>query len=279
MQRFAIIGHPLKHSFSPLIHNRAFADLNMDAHYEKIEIAPEEFEREVERLKNSDIVGFNITIPYKERIIPFVDQLSAEAVKIGALNTVKKVGDQWHGFNTDWIGFLRPLEKFSSSIKRCLLLGAGGAARGVFFALLRLPELQHIVISNRTRRRAEELVNQFRPFGQKTIYVSGFEYLLNMNERFDLIVNTTSVGMSGHNQTILLEPERVAHSKTVVYDLIYNPLKTILLKRAEERGLTTINGLPMLIYQAEEAFKIWTGRGFAEKTRTYLFDELPGLIE
>lgn len=277
-KRFAIIGFPLKHSFSPFIHNRAFHDLKLNARYEKIEITPQNFEKDILSLKKSSLAGFNVTIPFKEKILPFVDSLSAEAQKIGAVNTIKAVEGRWHGFNTDWLGFLKPIEQEAEHIKSCLLLGAGGAARGVLFALLQFPAIQTILIANRTKQRANDLKKSFGFNRSTQISTISLKELEALAKPFDLIVNTTSVGMTDHQADPLINPEHFAHSNTIVYDLIYNPLKTILLQQAEVLGLKTINGLPMLIFQAEEAFKIWTGLSYPPQTIQFLLDELPRKI-
>ncbi len=277
MRRYAIIGFPLTHSFSPFIHNRAFADLKLPAHYEKIEIEPAAFERQIKQLKLSEVAGFNVTIPFKERILPFIETLSPEAQKIGAVNTVKKVGEQWHGFNTDWQGFLKPLEKVSKDIEHCLVIGAGGAARAVLFALTQLPNLRRVLVANRTVKRAQQLVKEMLNDSLQTTVIP-IEALSHLQEKFDLIVNTTPVGMSGHAHGILPEAANLATSRAVVYDLVYNPLKTDWLKQAENQGLATINGLPMLIFQAEAAFTIWTGKRFLPETKAFLFQELPKAI-
>ena len=276
-QRYAIIGFPLKHSFSPFIHNRAFNDLKINAQYEKIEILPEQFEQEMVRLKHANIAGFNVTIPFKERILPYVDYLSPDAGEIGAVNTVKRVDGQWQGFNTDWIGFLKPLEAQANEIESCLMLGAGGAARGVLYALLQLTGLQTILIANRTPQRAKELMRGFTAVNKVNIEVIDLERLKTLQKQFDLIVNTTSVGMLGHEAGPLVDPLKIAHSQTLVYDLIYNPPNTPLLERAGQAGLKIINGLPMLIFQAEAACKIWTGYKYPERTLQFLFETLPDL--
>ncbi len=217
MDQYAIIGFPLQHSFSPFIHNTAFKHLKIKAFYQKIEIDPDVFEKEIEKIKRGPIKGFNVTIPFKEKILPHIDVLEKEAQIIGAVNTIKKVGNQWYGFNTDWIGFLKPLKKVPVPIHHSLLLGAGGAARAVLFALLQLPEMQKITIVNRTRQKAEQLQHHFSRFSPIKIQAIGLSDLKGFKEKVDLLVNTTSVGMAGQQTGLLVHPEQLRNKKGRVY--------------------------------------------------------------
>ncbi len=265
--RYGIIGYPLEHSVSPILHNRAFRDYGMNARYEKVPIAPETFEAHIARMKREDWRGFNVTIPFKERILPLLDWVEETAQAIGAVNTVKCEGSRWLGFNTDWLGFLRPVASDLSDFKRCLILGAGGAARAVAFALVKKGAADVLLIANRTKARAEKLARDLRLHGTKTIEATDLETLKNNPAKnFDLIVNTTSLGMNDPGAPLIIDPEPLAHAQTLVYDLIYKPPQTALLLRAKKLGLRTLNGYPMLIYQAEEAFKIWTGKPYLSAT-------------
>ncbi len=264
LRKYGIIGFPLEHSFSPLIHNRAFAEYNIPGHYEKIEIPPEQFELKINALKKEDWAGFNVTIPFKTAILPYLDEIDQRALQIGAVNTIR-VSDngKWIGYNTDYKGFLKPLNEYKDSTKTCLVLGAGGAARAVCVALATEIKAQQLTIANRTEEKAQKLAQQIAPFTSAKIHSCTLNNILV--NRFDCIVNTTSVGMGAQVNQNILNVRAFAHSKTIVYDLIYNPAETLFLKIARLANLQTINGLPMLVYQAEEAFKIWTGRGFTQK--------------
>ncbi len=272
LRKYGIIGFPLEHSFSPAIHNRAFAECNIPGRYEKIEIPPERFESVISDLKKENWAGFNVTIPYKTDILPFLDELDVRAEQIGAVNTilVSKKG-KWIGFNTDYIGFLRPLIEFKESLKKCLVLGAGGAARAVSIGIASGLTVRELTIANRTLKKAQELTERLLSF--QTLKATACQIEAIPAEKFDLIVNTTSVGMGRQENDSVLDVRLFAHPKTIVYDLIYNPAETLFLKKARQGGLVTINGLPMLVYQAEEAFKIWTGKGFTKELMDFFLEK------
>ena len=274
-ERYAILGFPLEHSVSPKIHNRAFNDYGMNAHYGKKAVHPDEFDQVIPRLKKENWRGFNVTIPFKERILPFLDWIEETAKAIGAVNTIKVENGRWLGFNTDWSGFLRPIREELPEFRRCLVLGAGGAARAVTFALVKEVKPELLMIANRTKERADTLSDELRKFGTREIKTATPDSLEKTGEQlFDLIVNTTSVGMGDLKDQLVVEPAHFAHTKTLVYDLVYKPPLTLFLQHAQHAGLRTINGFPMLIYQAEEAFRIWTGKPYLPETLKVLFQEL-----
>ena len=264
LRKYGIIGFPLAHSFSPKIHNRAFKAYGIAAEYLKIEIPPERFESVISDFKKENRAGFNVTIPYKTKILPFLDELDARAQQIGAVNTILVSEEgKWIGFNTDYIGFLKPIIEFKDSLKKCLVLGAGGAARAVSIGIASGLTARELIIANRTLEKAQTLTESISSF--QTLKTSSCQIKAIPADQFDLIVNTTSVGMGKQGNKTIIDIRPFSHSKTIVYDLIYNPAETLFLKTARKAGLTTINGLPMLVYQAEEAFKIWTGRGFTKE--------------
>ncbi len=270
-KRCAIIGFPLGHSLSPLIHNTAFEFLGIPARYVKLEIKPHRFDSTIEKLKAEDWLGFNVTIPFKEKILPLLSKTDQNASQIGAVNTIHCNSNLWIGYNTDWLGFLKPLEQRNVFPENCLILGAGGAARAVVFGLLKLPSTQKLVIANRTMEKAEKIKNDFN---EKLIQTISLARLDSLNSSFDLIVNTTSVGMKGREVRPLVDLKKVTHQNSTVYDLVYNPLRTVLLRQAETLGLHTIDGLEMLVYQAEAAFKIWTGNEFTKQLLNTIFRKL-----
>lgn len=271
MNRFAILGFPLGHSISPQIHTRAFQFLKLSAEYTKIEIQPSFFDERIALLKKENWRGFNVTVPFKERVLNFLDDVEPIACKIGAVNTIK-VDEQgrWLGFNTDYLGFLKPLESDFRKIKSGLVIGAGGAARAVIYGLLTNTMITRVVIANRTIERAALLMDDLSEFLEADLSVFELKKIGQLNETFDLIVNTSAVGMGKLKDEMPLDPIPFAHEKTIVYDLIYNPTRTKFLDRAEQGGLKTINGLPMLLEQAAVAFEIWTGMEFP----TSVLDEL-----
>ncbi len=263
MQKFAIIGFPLTHSRSPQIHNYAFKELHLKAVYEKLEIQPASFREQIPFLKKADFSGFNVTIPYKQQIIPFLDRLDPLAQRIGAVNTIQVIEKGvWKGYNTDYLGFLKPLQPYSKDLKTCLVIGAGGAARAVAFALVHSLPVRELTLANRNIERAEDLKRElirFKAINYKTVTLD-----FRVHRPFDLIVNCTPLGMSGQSQKIPVDIHGKIKPETIVYDLIYDPPLTDFLKSARGLGLKTFNGWPMLIYQAEAAFRIWMGRDFPE---------------
>ncbi len=267
LSRYAILGYPLEHSVSPLLHNRAFKDYGMRAVYQKLAVPPQEFEREIAKIKKEDWQGFNVTIPYKERIIPFLDWIDETARAIGAVNTIKCEAGRWLGFNTDWLGFLRPLAGDLARIKRCLVLGAGGAARAVTFGLIVKGEVSSLTVANRSLQRAQQLIGDLKAHTSLPLQAIGLQEVASFKEPpFDLIVNTTSVGMNDDQDRLICDPRPLAHAQTIVYDLVYKPPETAFLRRARSAGLRALNGYPMLVYQADEAFKIWTGKPYKSST-------------
>ncbi len=262
MDKYGLIGFPLKHSFSPLIHNKAFKYLNIDAHYEKYEVSDQKFEHSILQLKESDIKGFNVTVPYKQKIIPYIDELEPLAKKVGAINTIKKSGNRWIGYNTDLYGLLIPLENHLKLISSVLIIGAGGAGNAACFALLNKKEIRKIDIVNRSKENAINLSHSLKKeFTFEGEVYDSKEIIKNRN-KYDLIINTTSVGMGDLIKESPINITSVAHKKTIVYDLIYNPKETLLLKTAIKQNLRVINGLKMLIGQAKKSFEIWTGQEY-----------------
>lgn len=257
---FAIIGYPLKYTISPKVHNAAFEHSGYNARYVALKIPPEYFKKEIMRLKQSDIAGFNVTIPYKEAIIPLLDGLSCEAKTIGAVNIVVVKKRKFIGYNTDGEGFLRSLKdkKISPKGKRIICLGAGGAARAVVWALAK-EGASKITIANRTKVRVKKLVLEFRrKFTKCAFRVIDFKaaHLEEGIANSDILINTTSVGMNP-SDTLLLRPEWLKRG-LIVYDIIYKD--TPLIKAAKRCGLVVINGLGMFIHQAALSFKLWTGQ-------------------
>ena len=275
MKKYAILGYPLKHSFSPTIHNAAFSDLKWDAEYVKYEIEPASFDEKIEQLKQENWSGFNITIPFKQEIIQHLDFIDPLAERIGAVNTVK-ISEQgkWRGYNTDYRGFIKPLADLDIHPASCLILGAGGAARAVAFGLAEHFQIRKMVFVNRTMHKADKLIGDLRKFYGIDFGLETAQKEEQKNETFDLVVNTTSVGMGELAGQCVLSPASVAHKQSVVYDLIYNPRITRFLELAEKENLVTINGLPMLIHQAALSFKIWSGLTYPDKVLSELVNNI-----
>ncbi|MEJ2053704.1 MAG: shikimate dehydrogenase, partial [Calditrichaceae bacterium] len=238
MQHFGIIGYPLDHSFSPTIHNTAFEFYNINAEYSKIEIEPDKFEEKIISLKDENWSGFNVTIPHKQHIIPYLDELEPICERIGAVNTVKVENNgKWKGYNTDYTGFIKPIEMETGSLHNCLLIGAGGAAQAVGFGLLEYTPIHKIVVTNRTEINGLHLIEKLKLFKEiEYIFIDPGD-IGNMNEKFDLIVNTTSVGMGKLKDKSPVSLNAIWRKETIVYDLIYNPGRTRFLMVAENSCL------------------------------------------
>ena len=280
MKKYAILGYPLKHSFSPTIHNSAFTYLKLEAEYVKHEIDPACFDKSIDQIKKENWDGFNITIPFKQDIIRHLDFIDPLAERIGAVNTVHiNERGKWRGYNTDYWGFIKPLLDLDINPESCLILGAGGAARAVAFGLAENFNVDKIVFVNRTAKKAVKLIQDLKKYYDITFSVETTEKQVQKNEAFDLIANTTSVGMGNLAGQFVLSPSLVTHKQSVVYDLIYNPQTTRFLELAKKENLVTINGLAMLIYQAALSFNIWTDLDFPESVVHSLIKELPSQTE
>lgn len=252
--RFAVIGNPIGHSLSPLMHRHWIHQQGLDACYEKLEIAPGDLEKFVKDAPRAGFTGFNVTIPHKETIIPFLDKIAPQVRRIGAVNTVRIDGGITTGFNTDGIGFLAPLKAINFDFRRpVLLVGAGGAARAILSALL-LTDVPIVMISNRSRDRAYALVNSL---GSGRASIVDGSTIDDAVAAAGLIINSTSLGMKDCGE-LSLDLTRAARD-AIIYDIVYNPLATGLINSARDLGLRTIDGLDMLIHQGAASFKIWTG--------------------
>jgi len=251
-----LIGHPVKHSLSPKLHNMIYRYLELDMVYLAFDVIEQELSKAVEGLSALGFIGFNVTIPYKEKIIPLLDELDKTAAAIGAVNTVKIEGKKLIGYNTDGIGFLDSLVKRDIYCKNKIvtILGAGGSARAIGMYLSK-EEPQQIIIYNRTYSRAESLANDINEFAGKQICRAAYE----IPQKVDIIINTTPVGMWPNTQGNLLQGYSL-DPKTIVCDIVYNPEMTQMLSYAQSRGCIIVGGKDMLIGQGIRAIEIWTGK-------------------
>ncbi|WP_337019121.1 shikimate dehydrogenase [Oceanobacillus massiliensis] len=260
--RFKLIGYPIKHSLSPWIHEQFLKKSNLKGMYSIFEISPEKsFEESVKYLKREETDGFNVTVPYKQAIIPFLDEIDDTARNMGAVNTVVKKNNRWIGYNTDGMGYLRSLEnKYPEFVQnkniRILLIGAGGAARAIYFALNH-SGFTAIDIANRTPGSAREISELASSSCKSNILSLGEAE--KCIDQYDLIIQTTSVGMKPHVNEAILSLDRLT-SDTIVSDIVYQPLQTKFLQQAQDRGAMLHYGHTMLLYQAQYAFEIWTDR-------------------
>ena len=258
----AVVANPIKHSISPFIHNSAFEATNTNGVYLAWEVDATELAETVANIRRYQMYGINLSMPYKEQVIPYLDQLSEEACLIGAVNTVVNREGTLIGYNTDGKGFFKSLPSFKISKKRLVLLGAGGAAKAILSQAI-LDGVSQISVFVRSSS-----MEKTRPYLEKIQNATGFRVdLLALEDvqdlqdsitKADLLVNATSVGMDGSSQPI--PTSIVLPEKLLVADVIYQPFETPFLKWARNQGNQSINGLGMLLYQAAEAFELWTGK-------------------
>lgn len=252
---YGLIGYPLGHSISFYIHNAGFKSASIDAIYLNIPINPEKFNQVVESLKYLPFSGFNVTIPFKERIIEYLDGISEISKLLKAVNTVYKDKDgNWIGDNTDFEGFLKTLKELNLSKEGVyLILGAGGASRAVCYSLIEYG-VKKIILTNRTYERAEKLAEEIFISKGLKIEVIPWDEKEDISDRI-ILINTTSLGLDGKSI-----PWKASLKNVIfVYDLIYNPFKTPLIYLAEREGIPWKNGLDMLIYQACYSWERWFG--------------------
>ncbi|MCI1591825.1 shikimate dehydrogenase [Heyndrickxia oleronia] len=256
---YGVIGDPIAHSLSPLMHTDAFRSLNLDHCYFPFHVTSNHLEEAVKGMKVLGIAGFNVTIPHKTNIIPLLDQIDPLAKAIGAVNTVVRENDSFVGYNSDGLGFIRSLKeewKRELEKEKVLIIGAGGAAKAIFYSLVH-DGVQAIDICNRTTKRAKQLVESC-PYPSETNILTMDEAEKTLDS-YSLIVQTTSIGMSPNMNETPLSIHNILPNTHVV-DIIYNPFETALLKAAKEKGASTSNGLGMFIYQGAIAFEKWTGK-------------------
>ena len=247
MKKYLVIGNPIEHSLSPRIHNYWFKKNNINAVYEKKLVKKDEIEKFIKKLKNKEIDGINVTVPFKKVVIPFLDQLTTEASITQSVNTISIENDKLVGHNTDVAGFELAIRyiKFDVSKKNILIIGAGGVVPSIIYSLKKM-KANTISLINRTKENAEEIKKNFKEIE-----------ILNWGEKydFDMIINATSVGLNKEDK-IDLEIENFGKNK-FFYDVIYKPSRTTFLNQASLFQNQIENGKMMFIYQAHQAFFIW----------------------
>ncbi|MCK1991586.1 shikimate dehydrogenase [Peribacillus muralis] len=254
---YGVMGDPIAHSMSPDIHNDAFKKENIEAVYHHFHVTKDGLSDAVKGMKALGIEGFNVTIPHKTSIIPLLDEVDGLAQAIGAVNTVVNKNGRFIGYNTDGKGFFKSLcDEISGDIKakKTLVIGAGGAARAIYFTLVK-EGVKQVDIANRTKERAAQLVSDC-PYDKISKALSIIEAEQSLSQ-YDLIIQTTSSGMSPELEHSAVKVDQLK-TGAIVSDIIYNPLQTKLLREAYEKGAKTQNGLGMFINQAALAFEIWT---------------------
>lgn len=257
-----IFGYPISHTLSPAMHNAVIKALGLDMVFLPFEVKPSNLKEAINGIKSLGIIGVNITIPHKESVIRFLDAISEEAMLVGAVNTIVNKDRKLVGYNTDGSGYIASLKEelgFNPKSKRIIIIGAGGAARGILAALA-AQKPKSITVANRTLSRAVSLIKAFKGKFRDTRFeaIGIDDNMLKMSfNSVDLLVNTTSVGMK--QSKALKIPLETLPKIAIVSDIIYNPLETLLLKKAKKLGLTTHGGLGMLVHQGARSFKLWTG--------------------
>ena len=246
MKKYFVIGNPINHSLSPKLQNWWLKENNIDAKYDKIKLEDHEIKNFIQDIKEQKIAGCNVTVPFKKKVIPFLDKLSPGAEQTQSVNTITFDKGNLVGHNTDISGFDTAIKKLNFKIKgkKILILGAGGVVPSIILALKNM-RVQEIIISNRTREKAENLRVLF-----DNLKILEWGDLTD----FHMVINATSLGLN--NETINLDFSSLGHDK-LFYDVIYNPQETPFLKMGKQLGNTIENGKTMFVYQALEAFKLW----------------------
>ncbi|RED65669.1 shikimate dehydrogenase [Cohnella lupini] len=256
---FGVIGDPIRHSKSPVMLNRAFGAIGINGAYAAFHVLPDQLEHAIAGIRALGFRGLNVTIPHKIEVMRFLDEISVGAQAAGAVNTIVNENGRLVGYNTDGIGYVRSLKEEAEpdlAGRTIVVLGAGGAARGILWALAQ-EKPAAILVANRTESKAAELAATFdSEFRIQSIPWGDLEAACSTA---DVVINTTSVGMSPNIEALPLDPAWLKPG-SVVSDLIYNPLKTAFLEQAERLGCRIHGGLGMFIYQGAYAFEYWTGQ-------------------
>ncbi|WP_084295277.1 shikimate dehydrogenase [Caldanaerobius polysaccharolyticus] len=266
---YGVIGHPVKHSISPAIHNFAFEYADINAVYLCFDVPPERLGEAVRGFKAIGLAGFNVTIPHKQDIMNYLDEVDESARLIGAVNTVVNDNGRLRGYNTDSSGFINAIKKRGLRVDEAIVLGSGGASRAICTALA-LNGVGRINILNRTYDNAASLANHIRSLAADCCVCA--DALDNIkNYRGQLLVNTTSVGMWPRVDECPVDI--IPTGVHTVYDIVYNPHETKLIRMAKQKGCGVIYGIEMLVGQAIESLKIWTGVDVPENIITSFLEK------
>ena len=273
-----VIGYPIAHSLSPRMHNAAIRAWGINWRYLPFQVAPENLEKAIEGMRGLGIRGLNVTVPHKQAVMRFLDWVSPEASAIGAVNTILNEGKRLSGYNTDVEGILAALQfgaRLEKLPEKVVVLGAGGAARGIVYALTTVTDVKYITILNRTIPKAERLAAKMEKMAKEKTKIEG-KGLDGETVRDELretgpggcetthgaglVINATPVGMYPDVDCSPIEDSSAFHPRLVLYDTIYNPKETKLMRLARSQGAKSFNGLDMLVYQGAKSLEIWTGR-------------------
>lgn len=263
MRRCYLIGYPVGHSMSALMHNAAFRELDLGYHYELKSVRPEALGRfTTDEMRREVVKGASVTIPHKVSIMGYLDEVDLEAIAIGAVNTIVNEGGWLKGYNTDGRGAMRALEEAYGDLRgaKAVVIGAGGAAKAIGYHLSMV--VDELSILNRTMSRAESLASDLKslPICSASVTVAALtrENLRNKLAKADVLINATPLGMTPDTDKSPVDSD-LLHPGLLVFDTVYNPLKTKLLRDAEEAGARTLIGTKMLVYQGVVSFELWTG--------------------
>ena len=254
-----LIGHPVEHSFSPPMHNAAFEELGMDYAYAAFDVDPANLKSAIEGAESLNIKGFNVTIPHKIEVMKYLDELDGVARLIGAVNTIDF--KNMKGYNTDGIGAVRAIEEVTSiKNKNVVIAGAGGASRAISFYIAKYGA-DSLTILNRNAEKAQKLAEDVSDSGLiSDVDAASIMEIDNHVKNADILIDTTPVGMDPHIDDEAIVKAENMHEDLVVFDAVYNPNETVLLKEAIKAGAKPVYGIKMLLYQGVESFEIWTGK-------------------
>lgn len=257
---YCLIGSPVSHSLSPLMHNHAFRKLGLNAVYIAFNVEDNKLGEAVKGLRALNIKGANITIPHKTSVIKYLDTVDDTALRIGAVNTIKNINGRLVGYNTDWEAAIELLKEKAGKLqgKNALIIGAGGVARAILYGLVK--NSVNVSITNRTMDKARQLIVELKKHVGEKIECTALnpEKIREKISDFQIIINATPLGMTPNINETPLNTDYLT-GEIIVFDTVYNPLETLLIKKAKQQGSTVIEGYRMLVKQGALSFKLWTG--------------------
>ena len=274
LHHFLVIGNPISHSLSPLMHQTALDYHKLKAHYHAVELFSDDISDFISWVNRDSFLGCNITIPYKQLFFDVVDRVDPFAESVGVLNTIAKQDGELVGYNTDVHGFLTPLEPYREELdgNTAIVFGTGGASKAVLSGLKTIGISRVILVTRNMGSRP----NAELPYGEVHVQYADYSQWTAFVEDASLIINSTPLGMNpNEDKSPVAKNESHLLRDKICYDLVYNPLDTTFLRYARDAGAVTIHGLHMLIHQGDQSFKIWTGKSFPldliyKKLETYL---------
>lgn len=271
-----LIGNPVEHTLSPVIHNTLSEKLAQNLVYVPFHVKEGMVEDAVKGARALNILGCNVTVPYKSEVIPFLKELDPLAEKIGAVNTLVSVEGGYKGYNTDMPGLLRAMESDGVQItgEKVIILGAGGVARAVA-VLLAQQKAEQILITNRTLQKAEQIAQEVNGlFQSKTVSAVTLEELCGLKDEGYLAIQATSVGLHPHDDEVIIGQDAFYHKIHTAYDLIFNPGETKFMKLAAKAGAKAYNGLKMLLYQGIIAYELWNDMAVSDEIAAEIYERL-----